>query len=147
MENCNFLVQKGKKMDIVINDCHGGFSLSDEAIVELYKRGSALVEVTDVKAYYGGGEGWEERLKHDESSLFAPFIYDGKVLSFIDTDVARNNKDLVEIVRNMGDSASGKFSKLAIVSIPDDVEWVVEEYDGAEWVAEAHRVWHANEED
>lgn len=134
-------------MDIVINDCHGGFSLSDEAIVELYKRGSALVEVTDVKAYYGGGEGWEERLKHDESSLFAPFIYDGKVLSFIDTDVARNNKDLVEIVRNMGDSASGKFSKLAIVSIPDDVEWVVEEYDGAEWVAEAHRVWHANEED
>ena len=27
------------------------------------------------------------------------------------------------------------------VSIPDDVEWQIEEYDGMEWVAEAHRTW------
>lgn len=30
---------------------------------------------------------------------------------------------------------------LKVVEIPDDVDWVVEEYDGCEWVAERHRTW------
>jgi len=30
---------------------------------------------------------------------------------------------------------------LAIVEIPDDVEYTIEEYDGNEHVAEAHRTW------
>jgi hypothetical protein len=30
---------------------------------------------------------------------------------------------------------------LAIVEIPDDVQWIIEENDGMEWVAEKHRTW------
>lgn len=30
---------------------------------------------------------------------------------------------------------------LKVVSIPADVEWQIEEYDGAEWIAEKHRTW------
>jgi len=29
-----------------------------------------------------------------------------------------------------------------VVEIPDDIEFVIEEYDGIEWVAEKHRVWY-----
>ena len=32
-------------------------------------------------------------------------------------------------------------AKLKIVEIPDDVEWIIEEYDGKEWIAEDHRRW------
>jgi hypothetical protein len=28
-----------------------------------------------------------------------------------------------------------------VVTIPDDVAWTIEEYDGNEWVAEVHRTW------
>ena len=30
---------------------------------------------------------------------------------------------------------------LKALQIPDDVEWVVMEYDGSEWIAEKHRTW------
>lgn len=33
------------------------------------------------------------------------------------------------------------FDGLKAVDVPDDVDWVIEEYDGTEWVAERHRTW------
>lgn len=53
----------------------------------------------------------------------------------------RENPILVSIVEEMGDLASGRNSRLRIVEIPDDIEWEIEEYDGAEWVSEKHRTW------
>jgi hypothetical protein len=29
-----------------------------------------------------------------------------------------------------------------VVQLPADVDWIVEEYDGQEWIAERHRTWH-----
>ena len=48
---------------------------------------------------------------------------------------------LLEIVRTMGDRANGLFAKLAIIDIPLDVDWVIQDYDGSEWIAERHRTW------
>jgi hypothetical protein len=48
----------------------------------------------------------------------------------------------VQVVEQMGDAASGSHSELAIVEIPDDVEWEIDEYDGREHVAEKHRTWY-----
>ncbi len=56
-------------------------------------------------------------------------------------DLKRDDPDLVAIVEELGEKASGRFAKLAVVEIPDDVEWGIEEYDGVEWVAEDHRTW------
>jgi hypothetical protein len=28
-----------------------------------------------------------------------------------------------------------------VVRIPADVDWVLQEYDGLEWIAERHRTW------
>ncbi len=90
---------------IVINDCYGGFGLSDRASIE-YKR---LAGITDP--------------------------------SFSDRDIPRDDPYLVQIVRELGMAANGNHANLKIVEIPGDVDWLVQEYDGAEWIAEKHRTW------
>ena len=56
-------------------------------------------------------------------------------------DLKRDDPKLVECVEALGDAASGKYSLLKVVEIPNDVEWEIEEYDGCEWVSEKHRTW------
>ena len=56
-------------------------------------------------------------------------------------DIDRDDPALVQLVEELGKAVNDSYSDLAIVEIPDDVEWEVEEYDGAEWVAEKHRTW------
>lgn len=56
-------------------------------------------------------------------------------------DIERDDPYLIQIVREMGEKANGRFSKLKIVEIPGDVDWEIAEYDGNEWVAEKHRTW------
>jgi hypothetical protein len=90
---------------IVINNCYGGFGLSDRAIAE-YKK---LAGITDT--------------------------------DFHDRDIPRDDPYLVKVVKEMGMAANGSHANLKIVEVPADVDWLVQEYDGAEWVAEAHRTW------
>ena len=61
--------------------------------------------------------------------------------NFYDRDVARDDPYLVKVVRELGMGANGDHANLKIVEIPGDVDWIVSEYDGAEWVAEKHRTW------
>lgn len=90
---------------VVINDCYGGFGLSERAIRE-YK---IMAGITDA--------------------------------DFYDRDIPRDDPYLVKIVKELGISANGPHANLKIVEIPGDVEWLIQEYDGAEWVAEKHRTW------
>jgi hypothetical protein len=56
----------------------------------------------------------------------------------------RNNRDslkLIEVIEKLGSRANGQHSELKIVEIPDDVDYIIEEYDGLEWVSEVHRTW------
>ena len=48
---------------------------------------------------------------------------------------------LVQVVEELGSEANGAHASLAVVEIPDDVDYIIEEYDGKEWIAEAHRTW------
>ena len=54
----------------------------------------------------------------------------------------RDDPDLVAVVRELGTAANGPRARLSIATIPADVEWQIEEYNGREWVAEKHRTWH-----
>lgn len=100
-------------MDIVINSCFGGFSITRKALDELCRRGNATALA-------------EAELCSDDYSC---------------TRIKRNDPDLIDVVRSMGGEASGPFSNLKIITIPDDVDWIIEEYDGFEHVAERHRTW------
>lgn len=53
----------------------------------------------------------------------------------------RDNPTLVACVEELGDLASGRYVKLRIVEIPEDVNWVIKEHDGMEHIAEIHRTW------
>lgn len=93
-------------MKVVINSCHGGFSLSDAGIARYLE------------------------LKGTELTA-----------NFYDRNIPRNDTALVQVVEELKEAANGAFAKLKILDIPDDVKWQVEEYDGLEWIAEAHRTW------
>jgi hypothetical protein len=56
-------------------------------------------------------------------------------------DIPRNDADLVSVVEELGLAAEDEFSKLAIVSIPDGVKFMIDEYDGMESIHEVHRIW------
>lgn len=56
-------------------------------------------------------------------------------------DSLRSNPLLVKCVEELGKKANGEFAKLRVVEIPDGVQYVIEEYDGVEHIAEKHRTW------
>lgn len=58
-----------------------------------------------------------------------------------ETEIERNDPRLVAVVEELGDEANTWCSSLTIAEIPDDVDWVIEDYDGVEWVSERHRTW------
>lgn len=100
---------------IVVNTCFGGFCLS-KAAKDMYAELTAGVERS---------VGW-----------------------CADLDVLRDDPRLLAVVDALGlEACSGRGAALAVVEIPDDVgadgRWEIQEYDGNEWVAETHRVWHA----
>lgn len=48
---------------------------------------------------------------------------------------------LIQVVEELGTRANGSCAELAIVEIPDGIEWEINEYDGSESVHEKHRSW------
>jgi len=140
-------------MRVAINKCYGGFSLSIEALLELVKMKSDVIEVKSLRestgcetmAYYKAEskftqfreiDGFEAEdcgiLHKDNMVYFLKDKYDNET---------RTHKDLIHIIEKMGEKAGGRCSKLEIVEIPDNVNWELDEYDGLESVDEVHRSW------
>ena len=115
-------------MKIVINACHGGFNLSDEAFSMLLNRKGIEFETVEgncVTLFYRKG-----MVDKDEGYL-----------GYRQNEFCRDDADLVAVVEALGSKADGKYSELKIVEVPDDVNWYIEDYDGIEHVAERHRTW------
>jgi len=57
----------------------------------------------------------------------------------------RHDPKLIQVVEELGGEhrkgASGSCAELRIVEIPDGTEYVIEEYDGNEHIAEVHQTW------
>lgn len=117
-------------MKVVINICFGGFGLSDAA-VERYAelKGINLVKTQEGRSF--GGASWYIHGIEDNEHYFSSYSIGGD----------RADPILIQVVEEMGDAANGSAAELKIVEIPDDVQWFIDEYDGVEHVAEAHRTW------
>lgn len=128
---------------VVINRKFGGFGLSEKALDKLVEEHGFTVtgidengsyedpdaDIHDYMYEFGGPEDDEFQKRHYGLN------------NERDPDI-RSNSALVQVVEELGsEDASGDHAELKIVEIPDDVEWTIEEYDGAEWVAEKHRTW------
>ncbi len=53
----------------------------------------------------------------------------------------RTDSRLVAVVEDLGSKASGSCAGLVVVTIPDDVSFYIEDYDGIESIHETHRIW------
>jgi hypothetical protein len=111
---------------IVINNCHGGFGLSDEATEHYAKIKGLDLGRRDSKWAFS-----------NEYEYFFPETGE----SFHSRDIERDDPALIQTVQDIGSESGGRFASLKIVEIPDDVKWQIDEYDGLEWVAEQHRTW------
>ena len=120
-------------MKVVINRCHGGFGLSDEAFALLLNLKGVKYEIKLAQVAIG--------LK-EKQFYAAGHLDDGDYyLDQYDYCDQRGDPDLVAVVEQLGEGANGWAADLKIVEIPDDVKWHVAEYDGLEWIAENHRTW------
>ena len=61
--------------------------------------------------------------------------------NWYDREVNRADPVLISVVEDLGEAANSSYSILKIVEVPDEVDWVLQEYDGKEWIAETHRTW------
>jgi len=144
-------------MKIVINADHGGFGLSEKAIVRYNE-----LKGRDLWIIYDERFGWptysfvpaEERIDGGDKSVMMPKEWHKmtddekdhwnktyREQTFCDRELARDDPTLIQVIEELGEFADGRHARLKIVEIPDDVEWQIDEYDGLEWVAEQHRTW------
>jgi hypothetical protein len=115
------------KMQIVINSEFGGFGLSAEAFAR-------YLDIKGIK-YETQEKWWQKNI----------FFHEGHVGEddywLSEYDIGREDPALVQVVQELGEKANGPYSALKIVTIPDDVEYYIDEYDGMESIHENHRTW------
>jgi hypothetical protein len=123
-------------MKIVINKCYGGFGLSHEAMM-LYFEIKGIPVYPEV--YPEDGDNVSNLVTYwpvkEEDRVV------GEVFPLSVYDIERTDPALVKVVEQLGDRASDIYSQLSVVEIPDDVKWMIQDYDGIEWIAEEHRTW------
>lgn len=139
-------------MKVVINKCYGGFGLSEAG----YKKYAELKGITlyPEEGKFGLTTYWtvpkEDRvgiLSDDE--FYKASMEERKksnkrcsALTIYCNDIERDDEYLVKVVEELGEKADGDFAELAVVNIPDGVEWEIDEYDGIESIHEIHRSWY-----
>lgn len=136
-----------KEKKVVINTCYGGFGISPEAALWLFERG--MMGITyKVSEYYGENDfqddirKWKKYLLDKSEGSFGIVVFSPDEQFVLNTrPEKRDDPLLIECVETLGERAFAALSELKIVSIPADVEFEIEEYDGREWIAEKHRTW------
>ena len=113
-------------MKIVINRSEGGFALSDEARRLLFARKACHITFSAIPA---------ETNPPEATETVGGFLSDDFRISWgPDQGRRRADSDLVAVVEELGEGASGFGAKLLVVEVPDGVDWVIHELDGKEQV-------------
>jgi hypothetical protein len=140
-------------MKLVINSKHGGFRLSDEAILRYAELKGLKVWTEQDAKFKSLTHHWtvppEERTSFPEPSVWAALPMDERqalndkynTQQIYEREMERTDPILIQVVEELGERCRTSVSLPKVVEIPDDVEWTIEEYDGLEWVAEVHRTW------
>lgn len=134
-------------MEIIINTCYGGYSLSHAAMLRYAElKGITLYLEKDKFGFYTY---WTVPKDQQESqSNWVEMTATERIESVariseqqLDGRDFRTDPNMIQVVKELGKRANGALASLKIVTIPDDVEYTIEEYDGKEHIAESHRTW------
>jgi len=146
-------------MKVVINKCHGGFSLSAAAYEKLIEWGVPVRKHIEQEhdpetglfkpqPLNDGEVIFDRELTSPEESSFSALYHayktKGDILGrYWDcwTSASRTHPLVVRAVEELGPAASGFCSALCVIEIPDGTEYTIEEYDGMEHIAEVHKTW------
>lgn len=145
-------------MRVVINKCYGGFGLSDAAYEKLIEWGVSVRKYIEQPQNPNTGLYESQPLNEGEvifdreltplgensiNDLYHKYKPDSTTGRYWETWTAYNREHplIVRVVEELGEAANTRYSRLALVEIPDDVEYEISEYDGQEHIAEAHRTW------
>jgi len=152
-------------MKIAINRCYGGFSLSPKAVKmhsELegkkcfffkYNHETKMhipISENDIDDNYMSWcaftiENPDKYLGKSVFGIDGTFKeYNAKYreISLSNRDIPRDDLNLIKVIETLKEEANGHCAELAIIEIPDNVDWEVAEYDGMETVEEKHRRWY-----
>jgi hypothetical protein len=142
-------------MKVVINRCYGGFGLSHEAMMRYFEIKGITVYPEQGRSL-GDWKFWtywtvkpEDRIESKEGEDFYKMPIEDRAAynkacseqTVYPREIERHDPALVQVVEELGEQSWGSFAELVVVEIPDDVDYIVEEYDGMEHIAEAHRTW------
>lgn len=100
-------------MKIVLNECYGGFGISDQAVELWAKKKGLVLEIVG------------------ENLICTQYKLDGKHFHY-QSEISREDPIFVQVVEELGEEANGFASDLTIVEIPDGCEYSIHEYDGSE---------------
>lgn len=143
---------------VVINKCFGGFGLSEAAYEQLIAWGVPVRAYVDQKRDpethlflpEPANEGeviFDRELTPPDADSFSALYHkykpNGVMPRYWDCWTRENREHplVVRVVEALGERANSQCAKLAIVEVPDDVDYEIDEYDGNEHIAEKHRVW------
>jgi len=124
---------------VVINRCYGGFGLSDKAYEWLINNRDWVVTEYDDKGNYINKDADIIDVSTSKHCILNHKY--SSIRSFYDKE-SRTDRDIIDCVEELGsDVASGKCAELRIVEIPENVDFVINDYDGNEIITEKHRTW------
>lgn len=117
-------------MKVVINTCTGKFSLSPKATKRFFE-----VIAEDLEQY-------SSVIDMTEAAVYLLDNIDFDLYEFDFSAVPRTCLPLIKAIEEVGcEAASGKYSKLKIIELPDDVKFTILDEQGKERIVEAHRTW------
>jgi hypothetical protein len=105
---------------IAINRDYGGFNISSEAYSFIAKR-----------------KGWTHAVDDYDCDYW---IVDGEGGRTWAGDLNRDDPDLIQAIMTLGEAVNDR-GDVKVVEVPSDVDWIICDYDGIEWIAERHRTW------
>lgn len=111
---------------IAINGSYGEFCVSHQALIRLRELGQReALEEEDTGVYWPAASGPRE-----------------PSLNQYGKRIPRDDEHLVRVIEELGAAADGHAAALRIITIPDDVKWVITKNEsGGEQVSEVHRTW------
>ena len=132
-------IDAGKLIDMIKTATRAGKEIDPEKLIQYIDLNSKEANGTRKIVINHEFGGFTLTSKAKEWLGYAPSEYVG------DHKIARDDPKLIECIEALGKEAL--VDDYLIVEIPADVDWVIEEYDGLEWVAEKHRTWGRTWED